>query len=278
MGDPLSAMMNFISDVNPLASVFKSPDGASPAASSRVWYSETPRDLATDALLPRHRQASRALRRRPAGVRPRPPRAGEREFALRHPQPPQRGVDASHRQREGDTTARGGEGACAFQRFTFPSLTVGGFSNAARASAPRGVGAIRPQFAPKPREPEQVCVDPAPCGGAGAFARAIEGAGWCPPDLPSPSSPFSALRPLEATHGWFFWQKSHKRTSLTFAKMPPGTWAGAFFSDIPPDVPSRICRATRRREPPLTHHDPSCYPTRTRRSTESALAAGAVCT
>ena len=27
--DPLSSMMNFISDVNPLASVFKSPDGAS---------------------------------------------------------------------------------------------------------------------------------------------------------------------------------------------------------------------------------------------------------
>lgn len=33
MSDPLSAMMNFISDVNPLASVFKSPDGASPDAS-----------------------------------------------------------------------------------------------------------------------------------------------------------------------------------------------------------------------------------------------------
>ena len=173
MGDPLSAMMNFISDVNPLASVFKSPDGASPAASSRVWYSETPRDLATDALLPRHRQASRALRRRPAGVRPRPPRAGEREFALRHPQPPQRGVDASHRQREGDTTARGGEGACAFQRFTFPSLTVGGFSNAARASALRGIGAIRPCFAPKPRKPDRGCDDLAPRGGAGASARAI---------------------------------------------------------------------------------------------------------
>ena len=176
MGDPLSAMMNFISDVNPLASVFKSPDGASPAASSRVWYSETPRDLATDALLPRHRQASRALRRRPAGVRPRPPRAGEREFALRHPQPPQRGVDASHRQREGDTTARGGEGACAFQRFTFPSLTVGGFSNAARASALRGIGAIRPCFAPKPRKPDRGCDDLAPRGGAGASARAILGA------------------------------------------------------------------------------------------------------
>ena len=29
--DPLSSMMNFISDVNPLASVFKSPDGASRA-------------------------------------------------------------------------------------------------------------------------------------------------------------------------------------------------------------------------------------------------------
>lgn len=28
LNDPLSAMMNFISDVNPLASVFKSPDGA----------------------------------------------------------------------------------------------------------------------------------------------------------------------------------------------------------------------------------------------------------
>ena len=28
MSDPLSAMMSFISDVNPLASVFKSPDGA----------------------------------------------------------------------------------------------------------------------------------------------------------------------------------------------------------------------------------------------------------
>ena len=27
--DPFSSMMNFISDVNPLASVFKSPDGAS---------------------------------------------------------------------------------------------------------------------------------------------------------------------------------------------------------------------------------------------------------
>ena len=35
MSDPLSAMMNFISDVNPLASVFKSPDGASPDASPR---------------------------------------------------------------------------------------------------------------------------------------------------------------------------------------------------------------------------------------------------
>ena len=30
-GDPFSSMMNFISDVNPLASVFKSPDGASRA-------------------------------------------------------------------------------------------------------------------------------------------------------------------------------------------------------------------------------------------------------
>ena len=29
LNDPLSAMMNFISDVNPLASVFKSPDGSS---------------------------------------------------------------------------------------------------------------------------------------------------------------------------------------------------------------------------------------------------------
>ena len=28
MSNPLSAMMSFISDVNPLASVFKSPDGA----------------------------------------------------------------------------------------------------------------------------------------------------------------------------------------------------------------------------------------------------------
>jgi hypothetical protein len=81
-------------------------------------------------------------------------------------------------------------------------LTVGCFSNAARASAPRGIGAIRARFAPKPREPGRFHDDPAPRGGTGASARAIEDAG-------------GALRPsiaiviflgtstLEATHGWF---------------------------------------------------------------------------
>jgi hypothetical protein len=82
------------------------------------------------------------------------------------------------------------------------SLTVGCFSNAARASAPRGIGAIQARFAPKPREPDRVRDDPAPCGGTGASARAIEDAGGVPSDLPSPSSPFSALRRHETTPGW----------------------------------------------------------------------------
>ena len=148
MSDPLSAMMNFISDVNPLASVFKSPDGASPDASPPVTHAN-PRDLATDALLPANRQASRALRRRPAGIRPGPPRVGEREFAVRHPQPPQRGVDARHRQREGDATARGGEGARPFHSSRFLDRRLF-FKRGPRLGAARhrrDPGAVHPETA-----------------------------------------------------------------------------------------------------------------------------------
>lgn len=166
------------------------------------------------------------------------------------------------------------------------SLTVGCFSNAARASAPRGIGAIRARFTPKPREPGRVRDDPAPRGGMGASARAIEDAGGVPPDLPSPSSPFSALRRHEPTPlDGFSWEKSRPTASLVFTEMPAGTCRGRFFS------PER--RRAREPEPEGEGANASDRPahvllstlntffsfvTRTHRSTASVRAAGAVCT
>ena len=75
--------------------------------------------------------------------------------------------------------------------------------NAARASTPRGVGAIRARFAPKPREPARVRDDPAPRGWAGASppARSEDAGGALRPSIAIVI--FLGTSTLEATHGWF---------------------------------------------------------------------------
>ena len=182
MSDPLSAMMNFISDVNPLASVFKSPDGASPDASPAR---DTRKSLKISPLTPSslaNRQASRALRRRPAGFRPGPPRAGERGVAVRHPQPPQRGVAARHRQREGDATARRCEGSCPFHLVAFPRPSVA-FQRGPRLDAARrrrDPGAVRPETA---RTRARSRRSRAARVGGSLPARAIGRRGGCPPSF-----------------------------------------------------------------------------------------------
>ena len=149
---------------------------------------------------PVNRQASRALRRRPAGIRPGPPRVGEREFAVRHPQPPQRGVDARHRQREGDATARGGEGARPFHssRFLDRRLFFKRGPRLGAARRRRDPGAVHPETArtrPGSRRSRAT-------RGDGRVRPRDRRRGGVPCDLPSPSSPFSALRRHETTPGW----------------------------------------------------------------------------
>jgi hypothetical protein len=58
-----------------------------------------------------NRQAPRALRRRAAGFRPRPPGARERGKPVRHRQPPQPRLGARHRERAAQAAARWGQGA-----------------------------------------------------------------------------------------------------------------------------------------------------------------------
>ena len=115
------------------------------------------------------------------------------------------------------------------------------------------IGAIRARFTPKPREPGRVRDDPAPRGGMGASARAIEDAGGVPPDLPSPSSPFSALRRHETTPGGFSWEKSRPTASLVFTEMPAGTCRGRFFSPQ-----SRNPNPKAKSRTPLTDPTPPC--------------------
>ena len=108
--------------------------------------------------------------------------------------------------------------------------------------------------------------------------------GGCPaPDLPSPSSPFSALRRHEATPVWISWEKSRPTASLAFTEMPAGTCRGRFFS---PNAVARANRLDAKARTPLTDPTPSLsrpnkffsFVTRTHRSTASVRAAGAVCT
>ena len=125
------------------------------------------------------------------------------------------------------------------------SLTVGCFSNAARASAPRGIGAIRARFAPKPREPGRVHDDPAPRGGTGASARAIEDAGGALPPTFHRHRHLSrhfdgTKRRLEGSPG-----KNRDRQRVSFLrKCQLARAAGAFFL---PNAGTRTRRRSRER-------------------------------
>ena len=79
--------------------------------------------------------------------------------------------------------------------------------------------------------------------------------GGCPaPDLPSPSSPFSALRRHEATPVCISWEKSRRTASLAFTEMPAGTCRGRFFS---PNAVARANRLDAKARTPLTDPTPS---------------------
>ena len=229
MSDPLSAMMNFISDVNPLASVFKSPDGASPDASPAR---DTRKSLEISPLTPSslaNRQASRALRRRPAGFRPGPPRAGERGVAVRHPQPPQRGVAARHRQREGDATARRCEGSCPFHLVAFPRPSVAFQTRPAprRRAASARSGRGSPRNRAKPRAFATI---PRRAGGREPPRPRDRKTRGVPSVLPSPSSSFSALRRSKRRTAGFLAKISAESAVSLLRKCQLARAAGTFFS------------------------------------------------
>ena len=176
-----------------------------------------------------NRQASRALRRRPAGFRPGPPRAGERGVAVRHPQPPQRGVAARHRQREGDATARRCEGSCPFHLVAFPRPSVAFQTRPAprrrAASARSGRGSPRNRA-----NPRAFATIPRRAGGREPPRPRDRKTRGVPSVLPSPSSSFSALRRSKRRTAGFLAKISAESAVSLLRKCQLARAAGTFFS------------------------------------------------